>query len=474
MTRVLLFLFLTAFVSAPLAAQGAGGGASYVIGGIAVDTSAKTTYEARMAAYRIARHKAWPLLWARLTGEAANTAPALGDNVIEQMVAGIEIQGERFSTTRYIATLGVVFDRARSSAHFVGTVAAQHSGPMLLLPIFTDRGARTIYQTKTPWVGAWARFSDSLSPIDYVLASGSAGDNVLLTAYQTARPDRSLWRNILNRFGTTDVLVAEVRLVREFPSGPIGAEFIARHGPDAEELGRFSLRTGATSGLDAMLDQGVRRVDEIYTQALRAGRLTRDPALDVELEPILSLSPDILGNSGVAAISANSIEADVGTPDARSWSETETLLRGTPTVTGVGVTSLSLGGTSRVSIRFSETRDMLLYQLDQRGLRLVPNATGTTLRRRLPADVPIPPPVTALDAAAAADGAEVEGGTPGTPPASPASPAAPPAAIVPNAPTVPAPRNRQPRPATPPAAPPTTPPAATGGPVDLLSGAQPK
>ena len=419
-----LLLALALFAALPVAARdtaSATGSSAYVIGGIAVDTAGKSTYEARLTAYRVARAKAWPILWSRLTGLGEASAPRLGDIALEQMVAAIEIEGEQFSTTRYIATLGVVFDRARASRAFAGTSGALHSGPMLLLPLFSDGGARTLYQAKTPWLAAWTRFSDSLSPLDYVIASGSAGDNILLTSYQLNRADRPLWRNILNRFGSIDVLIAEVRLNRAWPGGPVAAEFIARHGPDAVELGRFSLTAATADGLDAMLDTGVQRVDAIYTQALRDGRLRSDPSLSVEMAPLIASGVTIGVGGGAAA--ASGVEAEVETLDAASWGAVEATLRGTPTVTGVNIMSLSLGGTSRIVIRHGDTREMLLYQLDQRGLRLVPGPGGMLLRRRIPGDVAVPAPVVAPDPS------ETLPGTPGTPsPGRPETPAALPAA----------------------------------------------
>ncbi len=451
------FLVL-ALLAAPLAAQETGGGgAAYVIGGIAVDTAGKTTYDARMAAYRIARGKAWPLLWNRLTGEPATAAPRLPDGALEQMVSGIEIEGERFSTTRYIATLGVVFDRARASARFAGTAGALHSGPMLLLPVFTDAGARTLYQTKTPWISAWARFSEGLSPIDYVIASGSAGDNILLTSYQTQRTDRPLWRNILNRFGAVDVLVAEVRLTRAFPGGPVAASFVARHGPDGTVLGSFDLQTSSEAGLDAMLDQGVRRIDQVYADALRAGQLTSEADLTAELEPIISAAPDISG--AAIDLSGASLAADVATPDAASWAAIETALRGTPTVTAVALTSLSLGGVSQIAIRYSDTAEVLRYRLDQNGLRL----DGPVLRRKQPGDAAIPEPASLVAARAAAAAAAVAAGSVVPVPPLPPTPRDAPPVTVPESPT-PRPRDKAPKPAAPPA----------DGPVDLLSGTGPR
>ncbi len=401
MLRHLLLAFL--LIAVPAVAQDAGGSSAYAIGGIDVDVVARTAQDARMTAYHIAQRKAWPLLWARLTGQGASGAPHLSDGQIDSMVAGVESQGEHFSTTRYIAKLGVIFDRSRAAEYLGGTGGAVlHSPPMLLLPVFDDGGAKVIYQAKTPWRAAWVRFREGISPIDYVMASGSAGDNLLLTPYQVTRPDRPSWRNILNRFEAVDVLTAEVRLIREWPGGPINAQFVARHGPDATELGRFALHADSEAGLDAMLDAGVRRIDDIYTQALRDGRLKSEADLSIDLAPIIGAAPDIGGATDMAvATGAGAIEVETATADPAAVNSVESMLRATPTVSGVTITSLSLGGTSRIVVGYGDSYEMLLYQLDQKGWRIASENGVTVLRRRLAGEPPLPKPATAADVAGA-------------------------------------------------------------------------
>jgi hypothetical protein len=459
----LLSALLALVALGPARAQDSSG--AYAVGGIAVDVTAKTTNEARMEAYRTAERQAWPLLWARLSGQPAGAAPRLADGTIDGMVAGFEIQGEHFSTTRYIAKLGVVFDRGRASSYFTTGIGATRSPPMLLLPVLIDGGVRVIYQAKTPWLAAWQRFRDAVTPIDYIEAQGTPADNVLLTGYQPHRDDRPLWRNILSRFKAADVLIAEVKLDHDYPGGPVSATFIARHGPDATELGRFELRSVGGDGLNAMFDEGVRRTDAIYAEALRDGRLRSEPDLTLALEPLGAIGSDI-GTMTEAAPSGGT-DADVATPSARSWNELETVLKGTPTVAGVSLTSLSLGGTSHIVIRHTDSVDMLAYQLDQKRLRLAPSGSGLLLRRKVAGDPVIAPPVTAADLAKAEAVAEPDAAPlPGMPPTSTsagrAATSLPPAAP----PTVPAPEpRRQPRaPARPPKAAVVDP----GGPVDLL------
>ena len=390
-----LLLLLTFGSATPVVAQNSGGSA-YSIGGIDVDVVGPTAEAARMAAFRIAQRKAWPQLWSRLTGMSVGAAPRLTDAQLDGMVSGIESQGEHFSQTRYIARLGVVFDRSRASGYLGATGAELHSPPMLLLPVLNDGGAAKIYQGKTPWLAAWIRFRETVTPLDYVLASGSASDNILLTAWQINRPDRSSWRNILTRFDAVQVLAAEARLTRSFPGGPIVGLFTARQGPDAGELGRFTMIAATPEGLDAMFDAAVRQIDELYVIALRAGRLQSEPDLALELAPLLGSGPyigaPIAAASDEGADIAASLEAAIATPDSATASAIEAELRGTSGVKSVTTTSLSLGGTSRVLINYDVSRDSLAYALDGRGLRLITQNGQLVLRRRLPGEPPVPAP----------------------------------------------------------------------------------
>ncbi|MBB6225974.1 hypothetical protein FHS79_000125 [Polymorphobacter multimanifer] len=457
-----ILLIVSALVALPAQAQqpprrtapaaAAAAGSAYAVGGIKVDVAAKDPESARFAAFRIAQRQAWPQLWSRLTGNPVGAAPKLSDGQLDSVVAGIESQGERFSTTRYIATLGVVFDRSRVT-DFIGTAGgAVQSPPMLLLPVWIDGGVSIIHQVRTPWLAAWGRFRENVTPIDYVLAPGGAVDNVLLTPGQLVRPVRSSWRTILTRHDTVDVLVAEARVRRTWPGGPIAVRFAARHGPDAEQLGSFELRADGEDGLNAMLDEGVRRIDALYSTALQTGRLRAEAGLAVDLEPIIAQAPFLDGSMMAGALSndavINGTEIAVITPDAAALAAFETLLRQTEGVTAVTATSLSLGGTSRLLVSHFGTLEMLQEALAARGLGLSIEG-GRTVLRRLPGGVP--PPT-----------------APGpTEPGVPASPGAP-APAAPSPAQTPRPAPRAPDPGAP-----RAPDPAARAPVDLLPRPQP-
>ncbi len=397
MVRFRSWLLLALVAAVPLAAAPSGPGA-YKIAGVAVDVVASNATAARTAAYVLAERRAWPLLWARITGNPAAAAPHLADGAIEAMVAGVEIERENFDLNRYIGRLAIVFDRDRASG-FVGGEGGQ-APPMLLLPVLIDgAGVRTVYQARTPWTAAWLRFRDAASALDYVVPATSAGDNVVLTAWQAHRSDLTLWRTVLARFKAADVLTAEVRLVRAWPGGPVSATVIARHGPDALEIERLTLHATNPAAVDAMLDEAVRAVDGIYVRALADGRLSVEKGLTVELAPLIGSGPTI--GSGEIAVTAVGTEANVVTPDAAVWAATFAELKAVPGVVDVRLLRLALGAVSRIVIRHADSDAALAYHLDQHGWRLAPEGGGVLLRRKAASDPTVPPPPSPADVAGA-------------------------------------------------------------------------
>ena len=371
---------------APAAATSAASNA-YAVGGIDVDVTAKNVDDARRKAWTEAMRRAWPILWSRLAGQPEDQAPRLSDGQIDGIVAGIESQGERFSATRYIARLGVVFDRSRA-AEYIGSAARTQSPPLLLLPLLLDGGAAQVTQSRNAWRDAWARWQGNVTPIDYVLPAGNPADNLWLSAAQVRRTDPAGWRSIITRFDTVDVLVAEARLTRIYPGGPIRALFIARHGPNGEELGRFGLRVGTEAGLTRLLEDGVRGIDTLYAQALRDGRLRANRELAVDVASIIAADVQI----GTLPPATETVLVAAITPDNASLAAAERALR---SVGGdVMVRQVVVGGISRLSIALPGGEAALREALAAQGFALDPVGPDLVLRRMLgpPPAKPVAPP----------------------------------------------------------------------------------
>src|SRR5215217_5245071 len=209
--------------------------------GIHVDVGGKDAASARFAGWRIAQREGFRKLWAKQHNRPLSEAPNLSDSVLDGLVSSIIVERENIGPNRYIADLGILFDRARAGEllGFAGEV--RRSAPMLLVPVLVTGGTATSVETRNPWQRAWAQFRTSQSPVDYVRIRGMGVDPLLVNAAQTRRPGRAWWRNLIDLYGAADILVAEVSLQRLYPGGPAYARFIGRHGPDNEIVGGFTL-----------------------------------------------------------------------------------------------------------------------------------------------------------------------------------------------------------------------------------------
>ena len=363
---------------------------AFEVSGIDVDVAAKTAEAARMGGFREAQRRGWKMLFARMTGRPVSQAPGLSDSALDGLVSGIVVEREQIGPTRYIGRLGVLFDRARAGQLLGVKGQVMRSPPMLTIPVLIEGGVAQTVETRTPWMKAWARFRAGASPIDYVRPTGAGADALLLSYAQSQRPNRNWWLTILDQYGASDVLIAEARLQREYPGGPIVGRFTARHGPDGLVIARFGLRTGAASGLDAMLEQAVQRIDATYAQALRDGRLKSDPSLRFEELADVDLAIELAPDSALAG--GNGVEVSIETPDSSTVASIESSLRRAAGVSGTIITSLSLGGVSRLQINYGGDFATLRWALDQQGWRLDDEPGGYRLRRRRAGEAPIPRP----------------------------------------------------------------------------------
>ncbi len=360
-------------------------GGDFEVRDVKVDVQGKDADSARYAGWRMAQRKAWQMLWARTHGGGG--APSLSDSQLEAMISGIEIDYEQSGPTRYVATLGILFDRARTGQLLGVSGNVRRSPPLLVIPVLWDAGSAVSYERTNEWQKAWARFRTGESAIDYVRVAGSIADPILLNTGQTGRRGRLWWRVLLDQYGAADVVMPIARLSREYPGGPVTATFTARYGPDDGLIGSFSLRASNDSGIPQMLDEGTKRIDALYTQALNDGRLRPDPSLIIE-EPV---DPDALAIENaadapiegfdlpltpVATGSTFSIQFD--TPDVGSVTQGEAAVRGVPGVRSAVTRSLALGGTSVMQVTFDGTVDSLRAGLQARGYTVA--ASGTTLR----------------------------------------------------------------------------------------------
>lgn len=351
----------------------------FEVSGIKVDVAAKTADAARYGGWREAQRQGWRLLWSNVHG---GPAPGLSDSALDSIVAGIVVDNEQVGPNRYIATLGVLFDRVRAGQILGVSGSSIRSAPLLVIPVQWSGGTPQSFETRTEWQKAWARFRTGGSSIDYVRPSGTGADPLLLNYGQTGRPGRRWWRMLLDQYGAADVLVPQVRLERMWPGGPVIGHFSARFGPDSRPLSNFVLRVGSSGGIPQMMDEGVRRMDQMFAKALADGRLRPDSSLVIE-QPVdadVLATEDVPGleatdtsetiDAGAAIAGTATFSVQYETPDVASVGSTEAAVRGIAGVRSASTGSLALGGISVMRVTFAGDMAALKAALSARGFRV--------------------------------------------------------------------------------------------------------
>ncbi|NUR45780.1 MAG: heavy-metal-associated domain-containing protein [Sphingomonas sp.] len=358
---------------------------SLEIGGIHIDVGGTDAQSARYAGWRVAQRQGFRMLWAKMHNAPVNQAPNLPDGALDQIVSSINVEREQIGPNRYIADLGVAFDAAKAAA-FLGAAGGptERSQPMLLIPVIVTGGTATSVELKNAWQRAWAEFHTAQSPIDYIRISGMGADPLLINAAQTGRPGRGWWRSLLEMYGASDVLVAVVQLQRLYPGGPARGRFIARHGPDNEIIGGFTLTAANGDGIPAMLTEGARRVDQLYAEALAAGQLTRDPSLNMPPPPVLPTLPEV---KPVQANEFNSFQVQVSGKNVNFYNFAMAHLRTTPGIQSATPQQINPGGTSYILVQYKGTLAQLATALGGRGW-IVETPSGSVVRIHSDSDKP--------------------------------------------------------------------------------------
>lgn len=358
-----------------------------------------------------ARQKGWVeaqrLAWASIGGSS------LPDSRIQSLVTAVVVEEEQVGPRRYIAKLGVVFDRARAGTVIGSSNSRARSAPMLTLPVLVSGGSHTMFEVRNAWQRAWAERQLGGSVIDYVRPSGAGSESLLLNYGQAGRRSRAWWTDILDQFGAADVLIPIVRLTYEYPGGPVEGHFLARSGPDSSYLGEFRLKAKNPASIPRMLDEGITRMDRMFTAALASGRLAPDPTLslqNIDLKPEIralledarrqaladqaaaaaALADSVVETDGATAPAAPTVEpsapvqshsVQVATADGAAFDAAVAALRGAPGVRGVATGSLAVGGTSVLRVSFAGDIAALADALRARGWQVTQGTNALAISR---------------------------------------------------------------------------------------------
>ena len=174
------------------------------------------------------------ILFRRLVLAAdVNRLPQLTAAQIAEFVQGFSVANERSTTGRYLADFTVRFRADAVRALFQQyrvRFAEAESKPLLVFPVYGASGSAVLWEEPNPWRLAWAQAGGrgGLVPIEVPL--GDLSDMNAVGAEQAIAGDAERLRALADRYGTSEILVAQARLDGDPESGTAALRVESRQG----------------------------------------------------------------------------------------------------------------------------------------------------------------------------------------------------------------------------------------------------
>ncbi len=242
----------------------------FSISGVSVDRVSESADRARDLALSDGRETAFSLLLDRLVmRKDLSKISSIRGEKLYPLVASIEIQNERNSRVRYIATLKVGFSKKsvrRLLRDFGVGFSETFSKPILLLPVLQDHLGTFLWDQGSGWLKAWEELVRPHSLLKIKVPKVNDGLEGLITAEQAATGDESHLEAARKQFGTAGILVVIAQLKKDPVSTDIIVTFVINRyrnlAPDFTEV--RSLRAPEGGSLVKLFSQAAGNIfDEI-------------------------------------------------------------------------------------------------------------------------------------------------------------------------------------------------------------------
>lgn len=334
---------------------------AFVVEGVEVDQTAASATLAREAALAEGQKKAFRRLLERLTLRADHPRlPELPVARIADLIENFEVQAERSSSVRYIATLTFRFnpEGVRTVLRGAGIPFAEtRARPMVVLPVFRRGDSVVLWDAPNPWFDAWRDMParDGLQPL--VIPLGDLADIGAIDAEQAMQGATDRIEAIARRYDAGGAIVAEA-----FLDGSAG-----RRATVQVAMTRFD---GATAE-QTVVESYVARPDE--DEAALLTRAAVETALLIEER----WKSDVALQFGKQAV----LTADVSFAGVEDWVMLRRRLAEAAVVRKADILSLSRGR-ARIELHYVGTESGLRLALAQKDLLLERGGTGWELRLR--------------------------------------------------------------------------------------------
>ncbi len=213
-------LFALLFFALPVFAQDVADDDSYTVTGIAVDSSGKNGNEARDKAFTDGGRLALAAIASKLTGAKNPDFKAVDNNTIGGLVKSFEVESEKASGKRYIATLTYHFKPSRTDAFLsargmsvrdsseITAAPATPSMRVVVLPIVRTGDRSVLWEEKTDWAKAFENYTSDHADANVIVPAGEMDDISTISAGEALGGVHDPLMKVMQRYEAQSVLVA--------------------------------------------------------------------------------------------------------------------------------------------------------------------------------------------------------------------------------------------------------------------------
>jgi hypothetical protein len=237
----------------------------FTVRDVAVDATASTAAEAREHALTEGQRLAFQRLLARVTqAKDAARLPKPDDRALGDLVEGFEVQEEKNSPVRYIASL---------TYHFRGPAveqllrdsgipfAATPSKPVLVLPVLRGKDGLALWEDPNPWRAVWSNLPPADGLVPFIVPIGDLKDIADINAQQAADGDEAKLRAITARYGAGSALVATATLKGEGGAATVSLSVSRYGGPLGDQTGVATIAAQSDESEDDLLKRAAQQVE---------------------------------------------------------------------------------------------------------------------------------------------------------------------------------------------------------------------
>ena len=331
----------------------------YTIYNVEVDETSRNVATARDRALRKGQRSGLELLFRRiLLSDDRKKLPTFKDNEVLEFVSGFEINNERRSSVRYIASLVVHFNRSKINEvlSFYKIPYAETLGTAVsVLPVLDQGGAMMLWEKNNVWREAWQNYDviNNLVPIN--TPRPTLKNRMYISAQQAKTGHQRSIQAFIRENRLNDLIVAFATMGKDVVTDTLTLDIeLKQNRLNIEDDNNAVLRVS----VPALNEDGLPNYDALYKAGIEAAT---DWVDDLWKSKVL-----------VSYGAASSITARGTLTEINDWLIMQKQLSKVNLVRNVNLNSITIDAVD-LEIEFAGDEEQLALSLAQQGLTLEQN-----------------------------------------------------------------------------------------------------